>query len=58
MHLLTAEDAGAQRAWADVPAKQVAGNPRAIMFTWEQRDMFEKFVAAVAAAWRVQGAGL
>lgn len=52
VHLMTVEDPGGLRAWADAPVKQVAGNLRAIMFTWGQRDTFTKFVAAVEAAWR------
>ncbi|AJP04762.1 hypothetical protein TU94_28265 [Streptomyces cyaneogriseus subsp. noncyanogenus] len=50
VHLLTAEDPGQLRAWADAPVKQVAGNPRAIMFTWGQRDTYTKFLTAVEGA--------
>lgn len=55
VHLLTVQDPGGLRAWADSPVKQVAGNPRAIMFTWRQRDTYTKFLAAVEAAWRERG---
>lgn len=54
VHLQTAADPGGLRAWADAPVKQVAGNPRSIMFTWNQREMFKAFVAAVQAAWEAQ----
>ncbi|MFI9344958.1 hypothetical protein ACIG0D_27385 [Streptomyces sp. NPDC052773] len=50
VHLLTAADGGRLRAAASDPVKAVAGNPRAIMFTWNQRDTFAKFVAAVEEA--------
>jgi hypothetical protein len=50
VHLVTAADPGGLRAWADAPVKQVAGNPRAIMFAWGQREAQAAFVAAVEAA--------
>lgn len=54
VHLQTATDPGGLRAWADAPVKQVAGNPRSIMFTWNQRETFKAFVAAVQAAWEAE----
>jgi len=58
VHLMTAADPGGLRAWADAPVKQVAGNPRSIMFTWGQRETFKQFVAAVQAAWEAQRPGV
>ncbi|MFJ7111770.1 hypothetical protein ACIQW4_01150 [Streptomyces albogriseolus] len=55
VHLLTAVDEGGLRVWADAPVKQIAGNPRAILFTWNQRDVYAKFLAAVEAAWQKRG---
>lgn len=52
VHLMTAADPGALRNLSTTPSQQPAGNPRAIMFTWGQRDTFTRFVAAVEAAWR------
>lgn len=50
VHLLTAADEGRLRTVASDPVKAVAGNPRAIMFTWGQRDTYMKFLAAVEGA--------
>lgn len=58
VHLMTPEDPSALRNLSMTAGQQPAGNPRAILFTWFQRDTFTKFVAAVEAAWRAQGAGL
>lgn len=55
VHLMTAEDPGALRNLTTAPQQQPAGNPRAILFTWGQRDVFEKFLASVEAAWRAHG---
>lgn len=54
VHLMTAEDPGALRSLTMAPKQQPAGNPRAILFTWGQRDTYTKFVAAVEAALREQ----
>lgn len=58
VHLMTAEDPGALRNLSMNAGQQPAGNPRAILFTWFQRDTFEKFLAAVEAAWREAHPGL
>lgn len=58
VHLMTAEDPGALRAASMTAGQQPAGNPRVILFTWNQRDTFTKFVAAVEAAWRESHPGL
>ncbi|CAM5602327.1 hypothetical protein [Streptomyces coeruleorubidus] len=50
VHLMTAEDPGALRSLSMTPKQQPAGNPRTILFTWQQRDTYTKFVAAVEAA--------
>lgn len=47
----TSEDPPQLRAMASVPQKQIAGNRRSILFTWNQRDTWAKFRAAVDAAW-------
>lgn len=58
VHLQTAADAGPLRVASRSSQQAVGGNPRTIMFRIGQRDTFTKFVAAVEAAWRVQGSGL
>lgn len=50
VHLLTAADEGRLRTVASDPVKAVAGNPRAIMFTWGQRDTYARFVAVMEEA--------
>lgn len=57
VHLQTAADPGGLRAWADAPVKQVAGNPRSVMFSYGQRETFKGFVAAVQGAWEAQRRG-
>ncbi|KPC86567.1 hypothetical protein ADL35_09740 [Streptomyces sp. NRRL WC-3753] len=52
IHLLTAQDDGSLRAASMSPEKTVAGNPRAIMFTWQQRQGHADFFAAVEQAWQ------
>lgn len=52
IHLLTAQDDGSLRAASMSPEKTVAGNPRAIMFTWQQRQGYADFFAAVEQAWQ------
>ncbi len=52
IHLLTAQDDGSLRAASMSPEKTVAGNPRAIMFTWQQRQGYADFLAAVEQAWQ------
>ncbi|MEV7225369.1 hypothetical protein AB0N98_36550 [Streptomyces sp. NPDC093681] len=52
VHLLTAQDDGSLRAASMSPAKTVAGNPRAITFTWQQRERYADFLAAVEQAWQ------
>ncbi|KAF2774609.1 hypothetical protein [Streptomyces sp. OM5714] len=46
IHLLTTQDDGPLRAASMPPEKTVAGNPRAIMFTWQQRQGYADFLAA------------
>lgn len=58
VHLMTAEDPAALRNLSTAPQQQPAGNPRTILFTWNQRDTFEKFLATVEAAWRQAHPGL
>ncbi|MGA5142548.1 hypothetical protein [Streptomyces azureus] len=55
VHLMTAEDPGALRNLTTATQQQPAGNPRTILFSWNQRDAYTKFLAAVEAAWREQG---
>ncbi|MET9521489.1 hypothetical protein [Streptomyces coeruleorubidus] len=55
VHLMTAEDPGALRNLTMATQQQPAGNPRTILFSWNQRDTYTKFLAAVEAAWREQG---
>lgn len=57
VHLATEEDRGRLTAFTTAPQKQIAGNPRAIMFTYMQRDRMAKLLAAVDAAWRAVGPG-
>ncbi|WP_282084046.1 hypothetical protein [Streptomyces tendae] len=51
VHLLTAEDDGSLRTASMSPEKTVAGNPRAIMFTWQQQERYGQFLTAVEEAW-------
>ena len=47
VHVQTAADAGPLRIASRDTQRAVAGNRRAIMFTWGQRETFKRFVAAV-----------
>lgn len=48
--LETIEDHKSVTVWSTDNSKQVAGNPHAVMFTWQKRDRFNAFVAAIQAA--------
>jgi hypothetical protein len=50
VHLMTAADPGALRNLTMETGQQPAGNPRAILFAWGQRETQAVFVAAVEAA--------
>lgn len=50
VHLLTAADPGALRNLSMETGQQPAGNPRAILFSWGQRETQAAFVAAVETA--------
>ncbi|MGR8007077.1 hypothetical protein [Streptomyces hypolithicus] len=43
------------RSWADRPAKQIAGNPHAIMFTLARATSYAAFLASAEATWRATG---